>query len=350
MRTWLAVLEIERIYQEKGYCFANVRLLEGGNTGDTKIVIEIFEGPKMGSNPFAGVVTSVENNEAHSDQHSNANSPALRQVPGTAVVEIPPTPEPVTAPGKVATLPPETTGPTGPVDDIPVPNSPQRQGAGKASNSRPAPTLTLSPASQRATFLFPRSERRIILRRLAIALDGVETWNCRGGINIVAKTLKFGTIDIEAEEAFIRRGPERKEFKSVMGRNGETWVDPDEQPMNVSVKGDVILRQLPDSNPGKGEQRIFRATELDYDFVTDRLEARNAELEVVAPGLLTPIKIKSPKIEQFHPLVGQPNGLLSPAQHREIRAGMVWQSSEPKSSSTKTPDPKVFDLESGGFW
>jgi outer membrane protein insertion porin family len=46
-RTRLAVAQIQRLYQEKGYDLASVTLIEGGNTGDTKIVIEIFEGPKV---------------------------------------------------------------------------------------------------------------------------------------------------------------------------------------------------------------------------------------------------------------------------------------------------------------
>jgi len=55
-RTQLAVGQILRLYQEKGYDLASVTLLEGGNPGDTKIVIEIFEGPKVkvGSISFAG--------------------------------------------------------------------------------------------------------------------------------------------------------------------------------------------------------------------------------------------------------------------------------------------------------
>jgi outer membrane protein insertion porin family len=55
-RTWLAVSQILRLYQEKGYDLASVTLLEGGNAGDTKIVIEIFEGPKLkvGSIDFVG--------------------------------------------------------------------------------------------------------------------------------------------------------------------------------------------------------------------------------------------------------------------------------------------------------
>ena len=55
-RTRLAVGQIQRLYSEKGYDLASVTLLEGGNTGDTKVVIEIFEGPKVqiGSIGFVG--------------------------------------------------------------------------------------------------------------------------------------------------------------------------------------------------------------------------------------------------------------------------------------------------------
>jgi outer membrane protein insertion porin family len=57
-RTQLAVGQILRLYQEKGYDMAQVTLLKGGNPGDTHIVIEIFEGPKVkiGSIDFKGNV------------------------------------------------------------------------------------------------------------------------------------------------------------------------------------------------------------------------------------------------------------------------------------------------------
>ena len=54
-RTRLAVCQIQRLYQEKGYDLASVTLLEGGNPGDTKIVIEIFEGPKVKVNSIGFV-------------------------------------------------------------------------------------------------------------------------------------------------------------------------------------------------------------------------------------------------------------------------------------------------------
>ncbi len=43
----LAVAQIKTLYEEKGYEKAEVRLIEGGNPGDTRVVIEIFEGPKF---------------------------------------------------------------------------------------------------------------------------------------------------------------------------------------------------------------------------------------------------------------------------------------------------------------
>ena len=46
-RSHLAVEQIKRLYVEKGYELAEVKLLEGGKLGDTKVVIGIFEGPQF---------------------------------------------------------------------------------------------------------------------------------------------------------------------------------------------------------------------------------------------------------------------------------------------------------------
>ena len=45
-RTHLAVGQVKRLYEEKGFELAEVKLLKGGNLGDTQVVISIFEGPK----------------------------------------------------------------------------------------------------------------------------------------------------------------------------------------------------------------------------------------------------------------------------------------------------------------
>ncbi|WP_240911152.1 BamA/OMP85 family outer membrane protein [Paludisphaera soli] len=61
-RTRLAVQQIERLYIEKGYELAQVTLLEGGDPGDTKVVIQIFEGPKyqLASIDFKGNVFATD--------------------------------------------------------------------------------------------------------------------------------------------------------------------------------------------------------------------------------------------------------------------------------------------------
>src|SRR4051794_14343455 len=55
-KTRVAVGQIQRLYAEKGYLDAEVQLLEGGNIGDTKVVISIFEGEKhkVGAIDFEG--------------------------------------------------------------------------------------------------------------------------------------------------------------------------------------------------------------------------------------------------------------------------------------------------------
>ena len=176
--------------------------------------------------------------------------------------------------------------------------------------------------------LFPRHERGLEITQLPKRPDGSDTWIFRGGIVIVSTVPKFGTIDIAAEEAEIRRGPHRA-LGETSGTDREMWVEHDEQSMEAHLKGNVVVRQNQDKIAGTGEQRTIHAPQVDYDFVTDRLLATDAELEVAAPGLLTPIKVTSPRIELFHPLVRKPDGSLTPAQRCEIRAGYVARAKHP---------------------
>ena len=61
-RTRMAVGQIQRLYAEKGYELADVQLVEGGERGDTRVVIQIFEGPKLriGSIDFQGNVFATD--------------------------------------------------------------------------------------------------------------------------------------------------------------------------------------------------------------------------------------------------------------------------------------------------
>ena len=157
--------------------------------------------------------------------------------------------------------------------------------------------------------------------------------SCRGGINLVTRTPKSGTIDIEADEAVIWRGPDPKKGEPAIGPYGETWVDDSRQPMEVYLEGNVVLRQDENKFAGKGDQRTVRAPRLYYDFLTDRFLAPNAEIDMFAPSLLAPLKIKSPRIEQFRRPIPLPNGTFALAEDPEIRA-------EPAvMTGSRFPDP-----------
>ena len=90
--------------------------------------------------------------------------------------------------------------------------------------------------------------------------------------------------------------------------------------MEVYLEGNVILRQDENKIAGKGDQRTYRATRAFYDFVTDRMVALDGEVDVFAPGFIAPMKVKSPRIEQFHKLSQRPDGTLVLDPNPEIRA------------------------------
>ena len=104
------------------------------------------------------------------------------------------------------------------------------------------------------------------------------------------------------------------------GPNGETWVDDANQPMEVYLEGNVVVRQDQQKFAGKGDQKTIRRPRLYYDFLTERMVAPNAEMDLFAPSLLAPIKMKSPRIEQFRRPTLLPNGTYVLAEEPEIRA------------------------------
>ncbi|MGO9470862.1 MAG: outer membrane protein assembly factor [Isosphaeraceae bacterium] len=75
-RAQLAVGQILQLYHDKGYDLASVTLVKGGNPGDTQIVIEIFEGPKvkLGSIDFKGNVFA---SDATLKTHVGSRKPIL---------------------------------------------------------------------------------------------------------------------------------------------------------------------------------------------------------------------------------------------------------------------------------
>jgi hypothetical protein len=182
------------------------------------------------------------------------------------------------------------------------------------------PVVPIMPGSQRITRISSRSGRPYEMRVLPTTPEGVETWIIRGGINMVTQAPRFGTIDIEADEAVIWKGPKLAKGEPLQGTNGEMWVDDAREPMEVYLEGNVILRQDENKFAGKSDQRTIRSPQLYFDFLTDRMLAPNAQIDMFAASLSSPITITSPRIEQFRPPVQLPNGTFTLSEHPEIRA------------------------------
>ena len=97
-------------------------------------------------------------------------------------------------------------------------------------------------------------------------------------------------------------------------------MDAGHTPMEVYLEGHVIVRQDERKYAGRGDQRTLRAPRLYYNFLTDRFIAYDAEIDMFSPGLLAPMRIKSPKIEQYHELIKQPDGTFKADELAKIRA------------------------------
>ena len=117
--------------------------------------------------------------------------------------------------------------------------------------------------------------------------------------------------------------------------------------MEVYLEGNVILRQDENKYAGKGDQRTVRAPQLYYDFLTDRMLAPNAEIDMFAPSLLAPVRLSSPRIEQFRRPVMLPNGTFTLAEHPEIRLPSAHHDGQPLSQpgildqqQVDRPDPQ----------
>lgn len=171
---------------------------------------------------------------------------------------------------------------------------------------RSRPVLPIMPGTQRVTRIYPRSGGPFDVQRLPLA-DGVETILVQGGVNIVTESPQFGIVDLSADSAVIwrRLGPDGK--GSTTGPNGEQ-IDDARQPLEIYLEGDVVVRQDERKVAGDGDRKTFRAKRAYYEVQSERLVALEAEIDMFAPGLVSPARINSPRIEQFRPFEPGPNG------------------------------------------
>jgi hypothetical protein len=168
------------------------------------------------------------------------------------------------------------------------------------------PYLPFVPGSQRVTRIFPRNGTSMVMEQMKRA-NGLDTTVVRGGVNIVLESPQLGVVDIVADSAVIWRRVDEKGRSYMLGPTGEQIDDPN-QPLEVYLEGNVVIRQDEHKVAGNGDQKTVFAKRAFYDLRSERLIATDAEVNMFAPGLVAPMRVISPRIDQYQPLERQPDG------------------------------------------
>ncbi|HEU5118277.1 MAG TPA: hypothetical protein VFT74_16785, partial [Isosphaeraceae bacterium] len=152
--------------------------------------------------------------------------------------------------------------------------------------------------------------------------DGSTTIVVRGGVQIVAEMKRTKRkddepetyrIDLAADNAVIWIGPSpKKGGAATLNLGGAPTAQNAEQPMEVYLEGDVVVRQDDLKMAGQNDQRIIRAKHAYYDFRTERMVGYDAEFDFFAPGLVAPLKSKGKSLDQYRQVQGlNPDGTFN---------------------------------------
>jgi hypothetical protein len=232
--------------------------------------------------------------------------------PGTNPPEIDPLPlAPDSMPLGPGAAPPTFDSPT---NLTPIPGAPPRP-----EPLGPAPDVIALPGTQRVTNVYPRGLGEIQIETYPELPDGTQIFVIRNGVNLQTRSPQQGIVDIEADNVVIWRHKGNKLGEPRIDFNGQ-FVDNPAEPMEVYLEGHVVFRQDQLIYQGKSDQKTYIADRVYYDFRKDELLAQNAEISLFAPGLVTPIKVKSPRIFQYHPPVTAADGTVAPGTLAAIQA------------------------------
>ncbi len=181
----------------------------------------------------------------------------------------------------------------------------------------PAPPAQLDPndplapvlvGSQRITTVIPRGLGAIEAEIQKELPDGTQVIVVRNGVNIQMRSKQQGIVDIEADSVVIWKHKGGRDAPDQVDFNGQL-VDSDGDPLELYLEGHVVLRQDQLIYQGKPDQRTYQGERIYFDVQKGQLLAINAQAELFAPGLITPLKVKSPRILQYHPVVTGPDGV-----------------------------------------
>ena len=238
----------------------------------------------------------------------------------------------------VPTIPGTLSPPTG-LEPIPDSNLPP----GRPARPAPQPGLPILPDTLRVTRIQPRNGGPEFNTKTLPNSDGYQTALIVGGVNIVTSSPKFGIIDISADNVIIWR----KLTKDGQGPTKlEDGSDADDarEPLEFYLEGNVVVYQDQRKVAGPADQKTYRANQAYYEVSSERAVFLDAEVNVFAPGLVTPARVLTPRIDQYRPLEPDGNGNLVPGSAR-IRAGKSMTT----GSRFPTPGYKITSRSTDAF-
>jgi hypothetical protein len=175
----------------------------------------------------------------------------------------------------------------------------------------PEVLMPVSPTALRSWSIAPRAggENSFQIRSYE-SEDGTITVVAKGGVMIVSDVPGKGTVDISADSAVIWTKRNSKGDAPQKNANDE-FVQDASAPLEAYLEGNVVIRNDARKYAGNTDSKVFRAPAAYYDLRTERMTAPDADVSVFAPGLITPLRIKAKEINQYRPLIPQPDGKMA---------------------------------------
>ncbi len=271
----------------------------------SRVVREALRGPDRPRDPaVTRAQAAAEDPPVRPEEPPAEDTPPRVELPPIEAAPVVPNLEAPAIEPPAETLPLPLPGP----DNKPAP--PLRQ----ERPPTPPAVAPIIPGTQRITRIHARSGGPDFqVQALPRTKEGVSIFVVRGGVNLVTESPQYGMIDLEADSAIIWRYSTPQ-----IGPNNEN-IDSIHSPMEVYLEGNVVIRQDAHTRAGTADQKTYRSKQAFYDFRTDRLISLDSELDLFAPGLISPAKVNSPRIEQYRPLVYGPAGNMIYGQ-QQIRA------------------------------
>ena len=218
---------------------------------------------------------------------------------------------PVIQPPPDDLLPIPDLDPIEPLTPLPLPEvspTPESENGVRPKRSDSPIPPPLVPGSRRVIRIEPRyGARRPVSESPRRGPDGSSILLIRGGVILIVEDVNRGRIDLAADDVVIWTRPKAGALPGVDGPQVPVEA---EQPFEVYLEGDVVIRQDELKLAGTNDQRVFKAKQAYVDLRTERLVALDAEFNFYSPGLVAPLRTTGAVINQYRPSVLQPNGRL----------------------------------------